>query len=168
MAARFFMRISKENGAVSKRQSAQIEELSLRTSAHTGVAIRTPKAFPSGEGGSRVPRKRETDEGLASPYGRGAPQGRRGRFYPLSHFVTAPPKWEPRGTRETDCHTSVATLVRNDSIFAACTSWRAAYFARQPFGISWIFLAIFPAFGYNTKINQEGAGLWTPRRKSCC
>ena len=29
--------------------------------------------------------------------GRGAPQGRRGRFYPLSHFVTAPPEWEPRG-----------------------------------------------------------------------
>ena len=61
------------------------------------------QAFPRGEGGSRVPRKRETDEGLASPFGRGAPQGRRGRFYPLSHFVTAPPKWEPRGTRETDC-----------------------------------------------------------------
>ena len=33
------------------------------------------KAFPSGEGGSRVPRKRETDEGLASPYGRGAGGG---------------------------------------------------------------------------------------------
>ena len=44
-----------------------------------------------------------TDEGLASPYGRGARSGRRGRIYPLSHFVTAPPKWEPRGTRETDC-----------------------------------------------------------------
>ena len=27
----------------------------------------------------------------------GAPQGRRERFYPLSHFVTAPPEWEPRG-----------------------------------------------------------------------
>ena len=27
------------------------------------MAIRNPKAFPSGEGGSRVPRKRETDEG---------------------------------------------------------------------------------------------------------
>ena len=56
--------------------------------------------------GSRVTRKCETDEGLASPYGRGAPQGRRGRIYPLSHFVTAPPEWEPRGTRGTDCHTS--------------------------------------------------------------
>ena len=66
-------------------------------------------AFPRGEGGSRVPRKRETDEGLASPFGRGAPQGRRGRVYPLSHFVTAPPKWEPRGTRETDCDTSLRT-----------------------------------------------------------
>ena len=30
----------------------------------------------------------------------GAPQGRRERFYPLSHFVTAPPEWEPRGERE--------------------------------------------------------------------
>ena len=30
--------------------------------------------------------------------------GRRGLFYPLSHFVTAPPKWEPReGTKKTDC-----------------------------------------------------------------
>ena len=56
--------------------------------------------------GSCVTRKCETDEGLASPYGRGAPQGRRGRIYPLSHFVTAPPEWEPRGTRGTDCHTS--------------------------------------------------------------
>ena len=39
-----------------------------------------------------------TDEGLASPYGRGAPgRGGEGVFYPLSHFVTAPPEWEPRG-----------------------------------------------------------------------
>ena len=31
------------------------------------------KAFPTGEGGSRVSRKRETDEGKGSPsYGRGA------------------------------------------------------------------------------------------------
>ena len=29
-----------------------------------------PKAFPSGEGGSRVPRKRETDEGQGSLYTR--------------------------------------------------------------------------------------------------
>ena len=33
------------------------------------------EAFPHGEGGSRVSRKRETDEGLASPYGRGAEGG---------------------------------------------------------------------------------------------
>ena len=32
-------RESPEEGAVSNRQSAQIEELSLRASAHTGVAI---------------------------------------------------------------------------------------------------------------------------------
>ena len=75
------------------------------------------QAFPRGEGGSRVPRKRETDEGLASPFGRGAPQGRRGRFYPLSHFVTAPPKWEPRGTRETDCHVG-HWPPRNDSVLS--------------------------------------------------
>ena len=36
--------------------------MSLRTSAHTGVAIRNP-CLPLGEGGSRIPRKRETDEG---------------------------------------------------------------------------------------------------------
>ena len=48
----------------------------------------------------RKPSPLETDEGLASPYGRGAPErGGEGVFYPLSHFVTAPPKWEPRGER---------------------------------------------------------------------
>ena len=48
----------------------------------------------------RKPFPLETDEGLASPYGRGAPErGGEGVFYPLSHFVTAPPKWEPRGKR---------------------------------------------------------------------
>ena len=40
--------------------------VSLRTSAHTGVAIRT-QSLPLGEGGSRVSRKRETDEGEGSP-----------------------------------------------------------------------------------------------------
>ena len=50
------------------------DTLSLRTSAHTGVAIRL-QSLPPGEGGSRVSRKRETDEGLASPYGRGAGGG---------------------------------------------------------------------------------------------
>ena len=62
-----------------------------------------PHAFPSGEGGSRVSRKRETDEGhLPLPLGE-VPEAERACDYPLSHFVTAPPKWEPRGT---DCHTS--------------------------------------------------------------
>ena len=36
---RCFLPEWKANGAVSKRQSAQIEELSLRTSPQTGVAI---------------------------------------------------------------------------------------------------------------------------------
>ena len=36
------------------------------------------KAFPTGEGGSRVSRKRETDEGKGSPsYGRGASECRK-------------------------------------------------------------------------------------------
>ena len=39
-----------------------ISRMSLRASAHTGVAIRN-SCLPLGEGGSRVPRKRETDEG---------------------------------------------------------------------------------------------------------
>ena len=91
--------------------------VSLRTSVATLVWQSVTQAFPRGEGGSRVPRKRETDEGLASPFGRGAPQGRRGRFYPLSHFVTAPPKWEPRGTRETDCHVG-HWPPRNDSVLS--------------------------------------------------
>ena len=61
--------------------------------------IRSKQRLPCVKGaGSRVSRKRETDEGLASPYGRGAPgRGGEGVFYPLSHFVTAPPEWEPRG-----------------------------------------------------------------------
>ena len=37
-----------------------------------------PKAFPSGEGGSRVPRKRETDEGLASSLWERCPAKRKG------------------------------------------------------------------------------------------
>ena len=28
------------------------------------------------------------------------PAGAERAFYPLSHFVTAPPEWEPRGERE--------------------------------------------------------------------
>ena len=52
--------------------------------------------------GSRVSRKRETDEGyLPLPMGEVPLEGaERVYFFPLSHFVTAPPEWEPRGT---DC-----------------------------------------------------------------
>ena len=85
------------------------------------------KAFPAGEGGSRVSRKRETDEGLASPYGRGAPgRGRRGRILPSqSASPPAPPEGEPRGTKGTDCDqrdspegaTPACALVRNDMRF---------------------------------------------------
>ena len=47
-------------------------------------------------------------------------------LYPLSHFVTAPPEWEPRGTRDTDCDrrespegaAPVQALVRNDMVFS--------------------------------------------------
>ena len=54
-----------------------------------------------------------TDEGLASPHGRGAPgRGGEGDFYLLSHFVTAHPEWEPRGMR---IATPVCALARNDS-----------------------------------------------------
>ena len=61
-------------------------------------------AFPAGEGGLRVPRKRETDEGhLPLPLGEVPGRGGEGFFCPLSHFVTAPPEWEPR---KTDCRTS--------------------------------------------------------------
>ena len=54
-----------------------------------------------------------TDEGLASPHGRGAPgRGGEGDFYLLSHFVTAHPEREPRGMR---IATPVCALARNDS-----------------------------------------------------
>ena len=78
--------------------SACQKTVSLRASVHTGVAIRFP-CLPLGEGGSRVSRKRETDEGhLSLPMGEVPQRGGEGDFYPLSHFVTAPPEWEPRGT----------------------------------------------------------------------
>ena len=103
--------------------------MSLRASPQTGVAIRFPKAFPSGEGGSRVPRKRETDEGyLPLPMGEvppeGGGEGGEGEFHPLSHFVTAPPEWEPRGSqggakggRRKRIATPVCGLVRNDNSY---------------------------------------------------
>ena len=87
------------------------DTLSLRASAHTGVAIRL-QSLPLGEGGSRVSRKRETDEGIVSPFGRDARPGRRECVYPLSRLRRQLPQSGSQG--ETDCHTSVATLVRND------------------------------------------------------
>ena len=42
-------------------------------------------------------RKRETDEGnLPLPMREMSQKVGEDEFYPLSHFVTAPPKWEPR------------------------------------------------------------------------
>ena len=60
--------------------------MSLRTIPQDGVALSknslrsqsVPLPLPMGE----VPRR-----------------GGEGLFYPLSHFVTAPPEWEPRGER---------------------------------------------------------------------
>ena len=128
-------------------RTSPVRRMSLRTSAHAGVAI--PRSFqkPTSErkgsplrfagsiltlgwdchtsdighwfamtyfyhsaqkGGVLIPSAPVCALGqlplvskgsLASPYGRGAPKGRRGRFYPLSHCVTAPPEWEPRGKR---------------------------------------------------------------------
>ena len=49
-------------GAAIGRLPGCQRTVSLRASAHTGVAIRF-LCLPLGEGGSRVPRKRETDEG---------------------------------------------------------------------------------------------------------
>ena len=58
------------------------------------------KAFPHGEGGSRVFRKRETDEGLASPYGRGAPAGAARACFTLSvGFAASSPKVGAKGKR---------------------------------------------------------------------
>ena len=70
--------------------------MSLRGRPEADVAIRILSLPPWGRWhGAAV-----TDEGLASPYGRGAPgRGGEGDFYLLSHFVTAHPEWEPRGMR---------------------------------------------------------------------
>ena len=58
------------------------------------------KAFPHGEGGSRVSRKCETDEGLASPYGRGAPAGAERACFTLSvGFAASSPKVGAKGER---------------------------------------------------------------------
>ena len=50
-----------------------------------------PKAFPSGEGGSRVSRKRETDEGLVSPMGEVPGRGGEGVFTLSVGFAASSP-----------------------------------------------------------------------------
>ena len=66
------------------------------------------KAFPSGEGGSRVPRKRETDEGLASSLWERCPgRGGEGVCLPSQSLRDSSPRVGAKG--EADCHTSVRT-----------------------------------------------------------
>jgi len=60
-------------------------------------------AFPHGEGGSRVPRKRETDEGLATPYS-GADD-----IYPLSRLRRQLPQSGSQGEKR--IATSAAGLL---------------------------------------------------------
>ena len=87
--------------------SAILKHMSLRTSAHTGVALSKDslrsqsvlQSLPLGEGGSRVSRKRETDEGLASPYGRGARSGRRGFYFPSQSLRDSSPRVGAKGKR---------------------------------------------------------------------
>ena len=68
--------------------------------------------LPLGEGGSRVPRKRETDEGKEYfPVWKTFMRIRRGGHWPPG----AAPLEGSEG--KTDCHTSVATLVRNDNFY---------------------------------------------------
>ena len=63
-----------------------------------------PQAFPRGEGGSRVPRKRETDEGhLPLPMGEVPLEGAERALFTLSvGFAASSPKGGAKG--ETDCH----------------------------------------------------------------
>ena len=71
------------------------DTLSLRTSPQTGVAIRSP-SLPLGEGGSRVPRKCETDEGKikkATSSARPAPSPLRRRHWGTDCHVG---RWPPR------------------------------------------------------------------------
>ena len=57
------------------------------------MAIRNPKAFPSGEGGSRVPRKRETDEGnLPLPMGEVPRRGGEGVLLPFQSLRDSSPR----------------------------------------------------------------------------
>ena len=59
-----------------------------------------------------------TDEGhLPLPMGEVPGRGGEGDTYPLSRLRhQLPQSGSQGGTKETDCHTSVATLVRNDSV----------------------------------------------------
>ena len=64
--------------------------------------------LPLGEGGSRVPRKRETDEGnLPLTMGKVPGRGGEGDFYPLSRLRRQLPQRGSQGG--TDCHTSLRT-----------------------------------------------------------
>ena len=75
------------------------------------------KAFPHGEGGSRVSRKRETDEGLASPYGRGAPAGAERACFTLSvGFAASSPKVGAKGERVVTGGTSVETFLKRQNV----------------------------------------------------
>ena len=88
--------------------------LLVRSSAHTGVApsrdsLRSqsvsPKPSPPGKVARASPASARRMRALASPYGRGAPQGRRGRFYPLSRLRRQLPQSGSQGGRGgTDCH----------------------------------------------------------------
>ena len=82
----------------------------------------------------RKPFPLETDEGLASPYGRGAPErGGEGVFYPLSHFVTAPPKWEPRGKRIATSAAGLLAKTRVNCRFSCRGGqWPPAFLRRFP------------------------------------
>ena len=59
-----------------------------------------PKPSPPGKVARASPASARRMRALPLPYGRGAPDGaERACVYPLSHFVTAPPEWEPREKR---------------------------------------------------------------------
>ena len=77
-----------------------------------------PKPSPPGKVARASPASARRMRALLLPYGRGAPDGaERARVYPLSHFVTAPPEWEPREKR---IATPVCGLVRNDMRNTKC------------------------------------------------
>ena len=56
-------------------------------------------------------------------------RGGEGLFYPLSHFVTAPPEWEPRGRGERIA-TPVCGLVRNDILLTGLVRNDLRHFKR--------------------------------------